>query len=249
MEHWAVSNDPELLFDPAASELSLLNVTDASLMYSIYKDNGGGWIKIGVVRDPITRLVSSYLDYLHVAESTRSSPDGGRRGLRDEDLEWFEGVSNLRRFRPLRRRSAEEKVTQQEIVTRGVRETRVHRGNGEVRGLLKKRNTTLHFEKGAGGSLAVKGIAGFIVPTFSDLVEALEASMASAPTAFRPISKLCGMIMSPFDSVIPFETLQVRGKHGVGVSSPARPSPLFGVGTMYILNLSGALGMVATFSA
>ena len=249
MEHWTVSNDPGLLFDPAASELSLLNVTDASLMHSIYKDNGGGWIKIGVVRDPITRLVSSYLDYLHVAESTRSAPDGGRRGLHDKDLEWFEGVSNLKRFRPLRRRGAEEEVMQQEIAMRDERETRVHRGGGEVRGLLEKRNTTLHFEKGAGRSLAVTEISRSIVPTFSDLVEALEASMANAPTAFRPISRLCGMIMSPFDTVIPFETLQVRGKHGFGVTPPARPSPPFRVGTKNVLNLSGALDMGAILLA
>ncbi|CAN0189359.1 unnamed protein product [Ascophyllum nodosum] len=208
VEHWAVSNDPELLFDPAASELSLLDVTNASLMNSIYKDNDGGWIKIGVVRDPVTRLVSSYLGYFHLAESTRSSPDGGRRGLRNEDLKWFEGVSSLRGFRLLRRRGAEEEVMQQEIVTRDVRERSAHRRGSDARDLLEKRNTTLRFKKDPRGSLVAKGIVRSIVPTFSDLVEGLEASMASAPTAFRPISTLCGMMMSPFDSVIPFENLQ-----------------------------------------
>ena len=249
MEHWAVSNDPELLFDPAASELSLLDVTNASLMNSIYKDNDGGWIKIGVVRDPVTRLVSSYLGYFHLAESTRSSPDGGRRGLRNEDLKWFEGVSSLRGFRLLRRRGAEEEVMQQEIVTRDVRERSAHRRGSDARDLLEKRNTTLRFKKDPRGSLVAKGIVRSIVPTFSDLVEGLEASMASAPTAFRPISTLCGMMMSPFDSVIPFENLQVRGKQDVGASPLARPSPPSLVGTMDILTLSGALGMGTTFLA
>ncbi len=60
--HWNVANDRSLLFDRAASELELLDVTDADLMKSIYHDNGSGWITIGVVRDPVTRMLSAYLD-------------------------------------------------------------------------------------------------------------------------------------------------------------------------------------------
>ena len=53
-----------MLFDPAASELSLLNVTDGPLLERIYRDNGSGWIKIGVVRDPVTRVLAAYLDHV-----------------------------------------------------------------------------------------------------------------------------------------------------------------------------------------
>lgn len=57
-----MSDDWSLLFDPAASKLELLDVTDTSLMTKIYRDNGSGWIKVAVVRDPVTRLLSAYLD-------------------------------------------------------------------------------------------------------------------------------------------------------------------------------------------
>lgn len=51
-----------MLFDTVESELPLLDLTDTRLMSDIYKENGSGWVKIGVVRDPVTRLLSPYLD-------------------------------------------------------------------------------------------------------------------------------------------------------------------------------------------
>ena len=64
VKHWAVSNNWTLLFDPAASELPLLDLSDGPLLKKIYRDNGSGWIKIAVVRDPVTRLLSAYLDHI-----------------------------------------------------------------------------------------------------------------------------------------------------------------------------------------
>ena len=57
-----MADDWSQLFDPAASELELLDFADGPLMENIYSDNGSGWIKIAVVRDPVTRLLSAYLD-------------------------------------------------------------------------------------------------------------------------------------------------------------------------------------------
>ncbi|CAM9540049.1 unnamed protein product, partial [Ectocarpus fasciculatus] len=62
VSHWSVYNNWSLLFDRDASELELLDTTDGQLMKEVYSDNGSGWIKIAVVRDPVTRLLSSYLD-------------------------------------------------------------------------------------------------------------------------------------------------------------------------------------------
>ncbi|CAM9555173.1 unnamed protein product [Ectocarpus sp. 12 AP-2014] len=77
--HWSVSNNRSLLFDREASELELLDTTDGQLMKEIYSDNGSGWIKIGVVRDPVTRLLSSYLDLVDAWRASlipqRPTPD------------------------------------------------------------------------------------------------------------------------------------------------------------------------------
>ncbi len=62
VSHWSVVDDRSLLFDRDASELDFLDVADGPLMRSIYHDNGSGWIKVSVVRDPVTRLLSAYLD-------------------------------------------------------------------------------------------------------------------------------------------------------------------------------------------
>lgn len=59
-----MSNNRTLLFDPAASGLPLLDLTDGPLLEKIYRRNGSGWIKLGVIRDPVTRLLSAYLDHL-----------------------------------------------------------------------------------------------------------------------------------------------------------------------------------------
>ncbi len=53
-----------MLFDPTASGLSLLDLTDGPLLEKIFRRNGSGWIKVGVVRDPVTRILSAYLDHL-----------------------------------------------------------------------------------------------------------------------------------------------------------------------------------------
>ncbi|CAM9919038.1 unnamed protein product [Ectocarpus sp. 6 AP-2014] len=62
LPHWSVSNNRSLLFDREASGLELLDTTDGQLMKEIYSDNGSGWIKMAVVREPVTRLLFSYLD-------------------------------------------------------------------------------------------------------------------------------------------------------------------------------------------
>eukprot|EP00903_Cladosiphon_okamuranus_P010492 g9924.t1 len=64
LSHWWVADDWSLVFDPADSELELLDVRDGPLMEKIYSDNGSGWIKIAVVRDPVTRVLSAYLDFV-----------------------------------------------------------------------------------------------------------------------------------------------------------------------------------------
>ena len=120
VENWSVSDRQPLLFDPAASELVLLDLSDEVLLRKIYSDNGSGWIKIAVVRDPVTRMVSAYLDYLRLLSS-----------------------ENVR-----------------------------------------------------------------LVPTFADVVEYLQHG-GHTSLAFRPASNTCGAQHSPFDIVIPFETLQV----------------------------------------
>lgn len=86
VDHWAVAGNRTLLFDPVASELPLLDVANGHIMSSIYKDNYNGWIKIGVVRDPVTRLLASYFDY--VQESRRE----GRR-LLGENQGLVDGVT------------------------------------------------------------------------------------------------------------------------------------------------------------
>lgn len=68
MDHWAVADDQEKLFDPVASGLILLDLSDMALMGEIYAENGAGWVKIAVVRDPVTRLLSAYLDLKQLLE-------------------------------------------------------------------------------------------------------------------------------------------------------------------------------------
>ena len=214
MEHWAISDDRNLIFNPSASGLSLLDVENASLMNSIYRDNDGGWIKIGVVRDPVTRLVSAYLDYVHAAKYALSSSDGGEghRGLQDKDLEWFEDIF-FKQSRSRRSDVEDGKAWREGIFTGDVSDTRLRGGSWRRRHLMGDAQLGPRVGEGHGAgseSNAVAEIVRPFIPTLPDLLEALEASMDSAPTAFRPISGLCGMQSSSFDSVIPFETLQVR---------------------------------------
>lgn len=59
----------------------------------------------------------------------------------------------------------------------------------------------------AGGELFGGGVVH--IPTFAEVVDALTDDPWKAPAAFRPLASLCGQQNSPFDSVIPFERLEV----------------------------------------
>lgn len=152
MEHWAAFDNVSLLRDPEVSGLPLLNVSDGELMTNIFADNGSGWIKIGVVRDPVTRLLSAYLDLVR------------SRGARSRTSELMHGGGGERRWR--QEEGAEARFDDDD--NRGV-------------------------------ALA-----------FKEFLDTLETNVSRSPPAFRPMSSLCGMEWSPFDTIVPFETLQVR---------------------------------------
>lgn len=48
------------------------------------------------------------------------------------------------------------------------------------------------------------------IPSFREFIDGIEGHLHDAPPALRPVSSLCGQQSSPFDSIIPFERLQVR---------------------------------------
>lgn len=55
----------------------MLDVSDGALMEKVYRNNSSGWIKIAVARDPVTRLLSSYLDIVRTWRAgiqTQASP-------------------------------------------------------------------------------------------------------------------------------------------------------------------------------
>ncbi|CAM9511475.1 unnamed protein product, partial [Laminaria digitata] len=199
VDHWKVTNDRSLLFDAVASELPLLDLDNMRLMEDIFKDNGSGWIKIGVVRDPVTRLLSAYLDLVQAWPSASTDlPFNGyqqrqpHRGLRvGEDGEWFDAIR--------RHRSITEGEAEQELP-----------GAGEP---LRPRTRGEELEGGGlrGRGDAPRGLqdeAAPAVPTFDELLDSLASDIWSAPSAFRPAASLCGMWQSPFDTIIPFESLQ-----------------------------------------
>ena len=200
VDHWAVSNDRSLLFDTVASKLTLLDLDNARLMEDIYKANGSGWIKIGVVRDPVTRLLSAYLDFVRAWPSSSmglSSHDHNlrqpHRGLRaGDDREWFNA---LRRHRSIEGDEAELDLP----------EAADHR----------RPRTVGEDDEGEGPTTSGGALRGLqdstmpTVPTFEELLDFLAAEIWTAPSAFRPAASLCGMWQSPFDTIIPFETLQV----------------------------------------
>lgn len=87
------------------------------------------------------------------------------------------------------------------------------------------------------------------IPTFAEVVDALKANPWEAPTAFRPSVSLCGQLHSPFDSVIPFERLQVCGGAGVaavGIDCFGRDPGVFTSRSwlLFILLLSEAVNTV-----
>eukprot|EP00904_Undaria_pinnatifida_P008809 jgi/Undpi1/5058/HiC_scaffold_19.g08410.m1 len=198
--HWLVSNDRSLLFDAVASELPLFDWTNKPLMEDIYKKNRSDWIKIGVVRDPVTRLLSAYLDLARnwPSESAgASSPDQfqeqpHRELLMSDGWEWFDAI---RRHRGLELDEAEQQQPNAEDSQR----SHTWSEDDEGRGM-----------RGSGdGSRSLQDGAVPPVPTFEELLELLEPDIWAAPSAFRPAASLCGMWQSPFDTIIPFETLQV----------------------------------------
>ena len=195
-----MSDVQSLLFDPVGSRLPLLDLNDKILLDEIYRDNGSGWIKIGVVRDPVTRLLSAYLDLVHtwsVWSKDSSSHDHGpqepHRGLwADSDWEWFEVIARRRGF-------AEDEVEQQQPEA-GEHQTPLP-GSDYRKGAGRR--------EGGYRSRRLQDSAVPTVPTFEELLHMLEDNLLTAPSALRPAASLCGMGMSPFDTIIPFETLQV----------------------------------------
>ncbi|CAM9969291.1 unnamed protein product, partial [Laminaria digitata] len=200
VDHWSVSNYQSLLFDSAGSELPLLDLTDKRLMEAIYKDNGSGWIKIGVVRDPVTRLLSAYLDLVRswpsISTGSTSHPDDPNQPHRElrvgDDWEWFDAITRHRGL-------AGDEVEQQQQPEVGEHQIpRTWDGDGKE-GDARKIGDELR---------RVQNEAVPTLPTFEELVDILEESPWQAPSAFRPAASLCGIALSPFDSIIPFETLQ-----------------------------------------
>ena len=170
------------------------------MMEEIFEDNDSGWIKIGVVRDPVTRILSAYLDLVRnwPSESTGSSPDDHgpqppHRRLRDGDnLELFDAI---RKHRSMTKNFAEQEPP--EKTTNQIQRTLGEEGEGKVLRGRREMPRSPHYA------------AVPTVPTFEELVDLLVADEWAAPSAFRPSASLCGMCQSPFDTVIPFETLQV----------------------------------------
>ena len=203
VEHWTVSNDRSLLFDRVASKLTLLDLDNARLMEDIYKDNGSGWIKIGIVRDPVTRLLSAYLDLIRAWPSSSTmgwpshhhSPRQPSRGLRaGGDWEWFDAVR--------RHRSTKKDEIEREFPQAGEhRRLRAAGGDDEGEGL------TIGGGEPRGLRDATEPTAS--VPTFEELLEFLRDDIRAAPSAFRPVASLCGMWESPFDTIMSFETPQM----------------------------------------
>ena len=188
MDHWSTSNVQSLLFNSVDSKLPLLDVTDKRLLENIYRENGSGWIKIGVVRDPVTRLLSAYLDLVRTWPSrykSSTSHDPGlqppHRGLwTDDGWQWFDVIT--------RHRGLVQDEVEQQRHEAGEHEEPSIWGNGS-RGL---QDSTVP-----------------VAPTFEELLDILEEHLMAAPSALRPVASLCGMELSPFDTIIPFETLQV----------------------------------------
>lgn len=261
-ENWAASYVPSLLLDPATSGLPLLDVSDGDLMKKIYAENGSGWVKVGVVRDPITRLLSAYLDlvrgggadsswyssalpvpsenkkndsnndrrsrrFLHEAGQDMARHDGGREGWRPRwRLQRHRGVGGFGDGKE----EAEKKEPDEQVETQGEAE-----GEREERGDETGATTGDREDEKRGGARDSQGgrddsadgarldnhaeggwRAGSdakVIPTFEELVDALDTSVSKPPAAFRPMSTLCGMKASSFDTIVPFETLQVQYEH------------------------------------
>lgn len=226
LEHWGGYNDSALLFDPVASGLALLDLEDVSTMTKIYRENRSGWIKIGIVRDPVTRILSSYFDLVQNAQrkaaaveaaetaetATSPPPDHDRRHrhrrLREGHRNWLQ--DSWRWLRQWGREGYGGKVES----AGGVNARQKGQEDG-VGGRLKSEQSDparrLVSEEPAEAEAEAEGeqSAAVVIPTFEEVVDGLMTKMAHASPKFRPVSSLCGMRYSPFDTIIPFESLQV----------------------------------------
>lgn len=206
VDHWNVSDDQWLLFDRGDSKLPVLDLTDKQLMEDIYKDNDSGWIKIGVVRDPVTRFLSAYLDLVHTwpTGSEEGPPDDHgpkrpRRGLETGDnWDWFDAI---RRHRRMKEEEAEQERPEK---AGGHQRQKTRGGDGEEEGWPTTRDD---------GPRHMRDAYVPNVPTFEELLDLLTPHIWAAPSAFRPTASLCGMWQSPFDAIIPFEKLKVCKQH------------------------------------
>lgn len=190
---------PSLLFDVVESKLPVLDLSNAPLMNKIYKDNGSGWIKIGVVRDPVTRLLSAYLDLVQTWQNIENkSPTDiygqhqPHRGLSIADtLEWFDIIRRHRDLKGDETKQHIESRGKEHIISRSLVKDNDDRGESDE------------------ASRRLQEAAGRKIPTFKELLDVLDVHLWKAPLAFRPVSGQCGMGLSSFDTIIPFETLQV----------------------------------------
>lgn len=183
MHDWWSVDDHSALFDPVASGLPLVNTSSSSnlpLLHDIYTDVRSGWVKIAVVRDPVTRLLSAYLDLarmreIHVVMKQRGElkqqGDAHKDRKGDENGERVHHFSRWSLFAS-KSTGGEDEEQEQDL------------------------------EEGNEGGVE-------LLETFEEFVKRLERSMSSAPSAFRPWSSLCGLKHAEFESIIPFETLQV----------------------------------------
>ena len=111
-----------------------------------------------------------------------------------DDWEWFDAI---RRHRGLDGNEAEQEQTE----SGDARKSQTLGEDGEEGRLRGSGNGPRGLQDGPVPSA---------VPTFEEMLGLLTTNLWAAPSAFRPAASLCGMWHSPFDTIIPFETLQVR---------------------------------------
>lgn len=190
MEHWSQTNDRLLLFDPVKSELPLLDVSNTVLMTDIYKRIHSGWITIGVVRDPVTRLLSLYIHFVQSINRQRGEMYNidkeqceRENSPRKREMQNITGEIHRASNRPRKAKEITNRCTE------AGDETRHGMDNDQYTGKAGRPSN---------------------IPTIAAILDRLAENRSSLPPAFRPVSTMCGMSESPFDVFIPFETLQVR---------------------------------------
>lgn len=190
VEHWA-ANNWYMLFDPLESGLPLLDVSNVTLMTDIYKSAHSGWITIGVVRDPVTRLLSLYFDLVQTLEHMRIE-------IRNNNCE---RCNSEQEYREQKRMSTAKLKSNMTNTKRETSDSNILFSRTE------SYLTWLGITSGFGRFEARRDIT---IPSIAEVLEALEANNPNTPQAFRPMSTMCGMSKSPFDTIVPFETLQVK---------------------------------------